>query len=147
MSRHERFGSRDLTYSKWHRYALDDNITMIDLDGLEYCRRCSMPLALIEVARDVGQAVKPVTVLKRLASTANVLALCILYTPSSEPCTCGSAGRTPGCQHGITAMRIRQIHPKERKLWTQMTPGEYAGWLHTLHDNHRRAVCQSWGAA
>jgi hypothetical protein len=147
MSRHERYGTRDLTYSRWHRYALDDDITMIDIDALEYCRRCRMGLALIETARDVGQAVKPVTVLKRHAQAANVLALVILYTPSAEPCACNGNGRIAGCRHGIDVMRVRQIYPKERRLWTSMQPAEFAGWLHTLHLNHRRSVCESWGAA
>lgn len=147
MSRHERYGTRDLTYSRWHRYALHDGITMIDLDAIEYCRRCRMPLALIETARDVGQDIKPVTVLKKLAMTGNVEAICLLYTPSDVPCECDERGRRPGCEHGILSMRVRRVAPNEARKWTVITPAEYAGWLCSLHDGHERSAHTNWGPA
>ena len=65
MSLKERYGKRDLTYSSWHRpesisrflekrYAY--NLDFIDLDAIEYCHFCKEPLALIELAQDVGQS-------------------------------------------------------------------------------------------
>lgn len=141
MSRYERWGSRDLTLSNWHRYMLSDDITMIDLDAIEYCRRCRMPLALVEAARDVGQAGKPTIVLERLAQAANVLAVCVLWTPSEQACVCRDSRRVIGCQHGIEAFRIRQVYPQPERF-SPWTPAEFAAWLCVLHQSHERAVCR-----
>lgn len=146
MSRHERYGTRDLTYSRWHRYALHDDITMIDLDAVEYCHRCRMPLLLIETARDIGQAGKPTTVLKALAASANVAAICVLYTPAPTPCTCGEQGRVPGCEHGVSSLRVRSVAPTERRTWTTISPSDFAAWLCTVHDGHNRAAHTTWGS-
>lgn len=113
-------------------YACDDTATMIDLDGLEYCRRCREPLALIEVARDIGQAVKPVTVLRRLAVRAGIRAVCVLYVPSAEPCPCGPLGTDVECCHGILTMRARQVHPTNDDTWLEMDPTRFAGWLYFI---------------
>src|SRR5262249_27104624 len=83
---YERTGIRDLAYSNWHRQFCPERVTMIDVDGLEYCRRCRSPLALIETALDVGQAVKPTTALEQLSLAANVPAFCVLYTKNDQPC-------------------------------------------------------------
>jgi len=141
MSRDERYGSRDLTFSTWHRYALADRVTAIDLDLIEYCQRCRMPLCLIESARDVGQASKPTAVLRELAQIANVVALCILYTPDGTICTCKSGRRIIGCTHGVSAFRLRRIHPIDEPFETWQ-PFELAAWLTQLHDNHEEIACR-----
>ena len=80
MSLQERYGTRDLTFSKWHRPPnLPDFCSAIDIDFLEYCSVCGKPLALIETARDVGQPYKPTTVLKRLSVVSGIPAYLILY--------------------------------------------------------------------
>jgi len=67
----ERFGTRDLTYSGWHRTDSTKRyigrekayeLSYIDIDAVEYCRICCQPLLLIELARDVGQKHKNHTV-------------------------------------------------------------------------------------
>ena len=82
MSRHinhpEHFTRK--MFNSWHRYALGDAVTMIDIDGLEYCRKCRAPLAFLETAQDVGQEIKPVTVLRTLAAQTDISAYVILFT-------------------------------------------------------------------
>jgi hypothetical protein len=140
VSRDERYGTRDLTFSRWHRYALPDRVTAIDLDMIEYCRRCRMPLCLIETARDVGQEAKPTLVMERLATVANVVAVCILYTPSGE-CCCRSGSRDADCHHGIEKVRFRRVHPIDEPFDTWQS-WELAAWLTSLHDNHEAIACR-----
>lgn len=101
MSRHERYGTRDLTFSGWHR-TLPDYCTAIDLDFLEYCQKCRHPLALIELARDVGQAHKPTTVMENLAKKAGIPAFLIMY----------SLG-----ENGLGQCRVARIYPDKTALY------------------------------
>lgn len=140
MSRDERYGQRDLTFSRWHRYALPDRVTAIDLDMIEYCQRCRMPLCLIETARDVGQESKSTTVMRELAQAANVVAVCVLYTPSGE-CRCLRNRKAPGCHHGIEEIRFRRVYPIEEPFERQQA-WELAAWLTLLHDNHESIACR-----
>lgn len=141
MSRFERHGTRDLTYSNWHRQFCPDRTTMIDVDGLEYCRRCRFPLALIETAQDVGQAFKPVTALEQLSLAANVPAF---YTTDGVKCVPDKRGRcrSVGCTHGITAFRVRRIRPNPTEF-QQWTPKAFADYLTRIHDAHEELVCQA----
>src|SRR5258706_16477069 len=87
----ERFGSRDRTYSAWHRRLSTRRfvgieraqlLSMIDLDGalyVEFDGRTSEPLALIETAIDLGQSRKVASVTRRLAQRASVPAYVVLY--------------------------------------------------------------------
>lgn len=125
MSRYERYGTRDLTYSAWHR-TLPDVVTMIDIDGLEYCRRCRAPLALIETARDVGQSFKSTIVLRELACRAFIPAFLVLYHIGEE-------------SGGIDQFRWCQIWPQRTDLATA-TVAEWSHHLVALHDSHR---CQN----
>ena len=141
MSRDERYGSRDLTFSRWHRYALPDRVTAIDLDMIEYCQRCRMPLCLIETARDVGQDSKNTLVMSRLAQAANVVAICVLCTPDGTDCRCDRRRKSPGCSHGIEKVRFRRVYPIEEsfEIWQAF---ELAAWLIRLHDNHEQIACR-----
>lgn len=120
MARHERFGVRDLTYSAWHR-TLDDDLTYIDLDGVEYCSRCNEPLLLIEAARDVGQQWKATTVLVALAQRSNIRALLVFYRTDDV---------------GIVAFRVREVWPQASSL-VEMAPKEYADILRQARTRHR----------
>lgn len=141
MSRDERYGTRDLTFSAWHRYGLPGRATAIDLDLVEYCQRCRMPLCLIESARDVGQPSKPTIVMRQLAQVANVVAICLLWTPDGNTCQCKSDRRVPGCRHGISGFRMRRIHPVDEEF-EEWKPGDVAAWLTRLHDNHEEIACR-----
>ena len=155
MSRHERFGTRSLVYSKWHRFFCGDDEGMIDLDAVEYCNRpgCFKPLVLIETARDTGQSHKTTTVLRQLASTSGLLAICALYRISSgtdfeHGCKCREGDVIPDCDHGIDRFRIRRIWPQwtgGRQPWAVMTPTEFHDRLVTVRLNHISAEHATWG--
>lgn len=156
MSRHERYGTRSLVYSKWHRFYLGDQEKMIDLDDVEYCHEpgCSKPLVLIEIARDIGQANKPTTVLRRLAEASSTLALCVLYTVAEDVdeqtgCRCEPRHEIPGCNHGITRFRIRRVWPSRSggQSWIKMTPEQYRDRLRAVRTNHLAAEHIPWEAA
>lgn len=140
----ERTGIRDLAYSNWHRQFCPERVSMIDVDGLEYCRRCRMPLALIETALDYGQSFKATTALEGLAGAANIPAFCVLYTKSAEECDFDRRKRCQRseCTHGITSFRVRRIkpNPTEFKAWT---PEAFRDFLVNMHDGHEITVCQA----
>jgi hypothetical protein len=141
MSRYERYNTRDLTFSRWHRYALADNVTAIDVDLLEYCQRCRAPLCGIEAARDVGQRDKPTTVLAALAAAAGIPGLCVLYTPG-PPCLCDEDYRVPGCRHGISGFRVRQVRPGAGPF-ERWQPWELAAYLAYVHDSSHELGCSA----
>jgi len=133
MSDEERYGVRDLTYSKWHRPSsgfLGTNISYIDLDCCEYCKVCYTPLALLELAKDVGQPDKAVMVTHHLAKQANLPAYLVFYRPN------------PDVRGGIDRFRIRQIYPEGSFSFELMlAPDDYASWLTAFHDEHH---CHRW---
>lgn len=156
MSRDERFGTRSLIYSKWHRLFLGDTEPMIDLDGVEYCaeKRCNKALVLVETAMDIGQRNKPTTVMRELAKQAGgVLAICVLYkvTDGIDPaigCPCkDSRDYDPACDHGITRFRVRRVWPSPARLWTVMTPEEFRDKLRAVRMNHIAAEHHTWDVA
>ncbi len=131
MSDKERYGNRDLTYSTWHRVEstrrfLDDfsawRLGMVDIDDCEYCRFCYAPLALIELAQDIGQQDKPMMVTCNLAQRAGLPAYLVFYTV---------------CGKDISQFRVMQLEPTngpERIL----SPAEYAQFLFAFHESHDR---------
>ena len=123
MSREERYGTRDLTYSRWHRALPDDDLTMIDLDILEYCRRCAAPLLLGELAQDVGQGFKATTVLKALTAEMRngVKAYLIFYKPDGNG--------------GIERFRVREVYPCQGRE-AILKPDEWAEKLRELRIKH-----------
>lgn len=141
---YERTGIRDLAYSNWHRQACPERVCMIDVDGLEYCRRCRTPLALIETALDFGQSVKPTTALEALSRAANVPAYCVLYAKSDQVCDFDRRNRCRrlGCEHGIAAFRVRRIRPTPTGF-APWTPEGFADFLIRMHDAHEATVCQA----
>ena len=100
MAQEEKYGTRDRTYSAWHRRLSTQRfvgiekaqlLAMIDLDAalyVEYDDGTKEPLALIETAQDVGQAYKPATVTLRLAKRADFALLYrIVHTfKKLQPC-------------------------------------------------------------
>jgi hypothetical protein len=138
MSRDERFGTRDLTFSRWHRYTLGDDAAMIDLDGLGYCDRCKAPLYVIEATRDVGQ-VKVTTVAERTAMLLNATGWLVMYR-AGEECHCLSTAMVAACAHGIAGMRVRRVYPHRTPL-VATTPGAFAAVIHQLRENHAAIVC------
>lgn len=128
MSRHERTGKRDLTYSAWHR-TLGDELTYIDVDACEYCAVCRRPLLLIEVARDVGQRNKPASVLQALANLAGLPAIVALYSVSNDV---------------LTGFRVQRVAPAFSSEWVSMTPHQYAKGLTWYRRRHDCAGAPAW---
>ena len=131
MAERERYGSRDLTYSRWHRTPSIQRflgierarqLTCADLDFIEYCPRCYQPLLLLETAIDVGQKYKFTEVLYAAAKRMDVPAALVFYLK--------------GENEDIAQFRVRMIYP-ERGPEKIMTPQEYAEWLWSFREAHR----------
>lgn len=128
----ERYGTRDRTYSAWHRrrsifrfvgIERAQLLSMIDLDGALYCefdRGTCEPLALIETALDRGQTRKAATVTRRLAARAGLPAYVVLYAPASY--------RNPAddTQVDIERFRVRRLWPSPQREWRTLNPLEWA---------------------
>jgi hypothetical protein len=151
MSNWERHGTRDMSLSKWHRQMLrqraetaaeGERAGMIDIDWLEFCSQCRTNLFLVEAARDINHVRKVATQTAKLAADANIPAYIVLYTPSGEDCTNDRRCRRVGCQHGVSAFRIRQIIPVEGG-WRDETSESFADFVLEIHRMHRAVVCGS----
>lgn len=134
MSDDERYGTRDLTYSNWHRIhsikrflgePAARRITMIDLDGLEYCNVCREVVGVIEVARDIGQSFKATVVTANLARRLGVPGLLVFYTPSNE--------QAVGGHPDIATFRVQVIAPLKSPEHS-LAPAQFAQWLLRLHN-------------
>jgi hypothetical protein len=135
MSQEERYGSRDLSYSAWHRVRsicryvgleAAQSLTMIDQDVtlfLEVESATREPLALIEVAIDVGQSRKPASSTARLAARSGLPAFCVLYRHCSQP---NPADKR---EADIDRFRVRRIWPFPEHEWRELTPVEWAQGL------------------
>ena len=130
LTLHERWGTRDLTYSRWHRpdsisryIPYDDagRLDMIDLDAIEVCHDCRQPLMLLELARDVGQPFKATTILRELALRSQVPAALCFYTVDGS--------------NDIARFRLRSVEPPRADEHIA-TPAQYARWLLSLRTRH-----------
>lgn len=140
MSRWERSGERDLSFSHWHRCTFGDDGSMIDLDGIGYCNRCKAPLYVIEATRWSGRP-KTSTVATRVAQLVNAPAWVVYYI-SSGPCECGEAGVLPSCSHGITGLYVERSWPAPTPR-TAVSAGSFAATLQAIRDSHAATVCAS----
>jgi len=117
----ERYNERDLTFSGWHR-TLHAFLPMQDLDCVEYCHRCYVPLALVELALDVGQEKKKFTKpLIKLAERARVPAYLAFYTKDEK--------------EKVKAISIRRLYPQKTKDII-LTPAQYELFLKMLRIRH-----------
>ena len=123
MSRGERDGTRDLTFSLWHR-TLSDDCRAIDVDFAEYCNRCKRILAVIETARGHHGSIKPTTVLKSLAEQAGVPAFLFLYDLDTQG------------EHGLhPTMRVQRIWTEPTGL-IEMTVKRAGQVIERIHQEH-----------
>lgn len=135
----ERYGTRDRTYSAWHRRLSTrrfvgieraQSLAMIDLDMavyVEYDDATKEPLALVETAYDHGQVFKSAAVTCNLAKKAGIPAFIVLYKPSER-----SNPADPRCKD-ISAFRVRRVWP-EPTPYFKMTPERWAQSLVRLRD-------------
>lgn len=131
----ERYGTRDRTYSAWHRRLSTrrfvgieraQSLAMIDLDAalyVEYDNSSKEPIALIETAIDVGQSYKSATVTKRLAMLSGLPCYCLLYSCAKTP---NPADPT---WPDISSFRVKRLWPKPEHFWRTVEPCEWAGAL------------------
>lgn len=140
MAQEEKYGTRDRSYSAWHRrnstrrFVGMENaqlLAMIDLDAslyVEYDDGTKEPLALIETAIDVGQPHKTATVTLNLARRADLPCFCVLYTLSHLSCPADKQWMD------ISQFRVKRLHPltkdevesKKYPGWEVLSPGEWA---------------------
>lgn len=132
MSQEERYGTRCNAYSAWHRarsiaryVGLEraQTLSMLDLDVitfLEVARGSREPLALIEVAKDCGQAEKPASSVARLAERAGLPAFTVLYRCAGRP---NPADPTT---EDIDSVRVKRLWPSPEHGWRQLSPAAWA---------------------
>lgn len=126
MSRWERTGERDLTFSNWHR-TLSNDCMAIDVDFAEYCNRCKCVLAVIETAHGHHGTIKPTTILKRLAEQAGAAAYLFLYDAD------------PAGEHGLApTMRVQRVYPDATPMKV-LTVAEAGTVIERIHSRH---VCK-----
>jgi len=130
---------RDRAYGVWHRSRSisrflgrrqAQSLTMADLDSVlfvEYGYSGKLPLALVEVAQDIGQE-KPTGVIRELAKLANLPAYVSLYTPAPR------ANPASPAWHDIDGFRVKRVWPKPEPSWRTLSPGEWANALVQIRD-------------
>jgi len=131
----EKYTARDQSYSAWHRRKSTMRfvgiekaqlLAMIDLDAslyIEYDDGSKDPIALIEVAQDIGQPYKTATVTKKLAERAGIPCYVVLYKLSNEQNIADTQWKD------IESFRVKRLFPKEEYTWRVLTPFEWAGAL------------------
>lgn len=131
----EQYGTRDLTYSAWHRRLSTrryvgieraQSLAMIDLDAalyVEYDDGTKEPVALIETAIDVGQSYKSATVTMKLAKLSGIPCYCVLYSQADRP------NPADPLWPDISSFRVKRLWPKPESTWRTVDPGEWAGAL------------------
>ncbi len=160
MAQEEIYGTRDRTYSVWHRRMSTgryvgieraQTLAMIDLDATLYveCRDGNFePLMLIETAIDKGQAFKPATMTRNLSkatftncpnchfesSRDGIPAYCLLYKISDTP-----NPEYPDTKD-IEVFRVKRIWTKPEKVWREITPAEWTDALIKLREWSARRV-------
>ena len=131
MSQRERTGSRDLTYSRWHRMEnikrflplrIAACLKVIDIDWCEACQHCSEPLALIETQAG-DRPPKPARISANLAQRAQIEAYSVSYVVEGDD---------------IAWFRVHRLWPVELTE-RRLSPDEYAGFLWSLRERH---ICE-----
>lgn len=154
MAQEEIFGTRDRSYSAWHRRESTrrfvgiekaQTLAMIDLDAalyVEYDDKTKEPLVLIEAAQDCGQW-KAATVTRNLARRCNpeIRAYVVLYTIAN------SLNPADPQWPDISAFRVRRIWPEPQTVWRNFTPAEWAEMLCRIRTWSARSIDEHWEAA
>lgn len=152
MPQEELTGKRDRTYSAWHRrnstrrFVGIENaqlLSLVDLDMsvyVEYDDGTKEPLALIETAKDYGQAYKCATVTTNLAKRTVPALPCyvVLYKESTICNPCDPAVMDIEC------FRVKRLWPKPEHEWKIYTPQEWAENLLLLRTYHAKKLDQEF---
>lgn len=130
MSEREGTGQRPNAYSRWHRtdsiqryVGTRDafNLAMLDIDSVDYCRRCRDVVAMVELAEGLHQTGKVAIVTQQAAQRLQVPAYIVLYEVDRN--------------NDITCFRVRQMAPRIGQ-WVDLTPRAWAEHLVKLHRDH-----------
>jgi len=110
-----------MAYSKWHRW-LGDDITMVDIDAVEYCNKCNKVLAVMELANDHDQVSKPFLMTLQVAKALNASGYVVLYTAdeSLPPEDC------------MIKFRVMKVWP-EISGFNEVSPEDYGNWIKEIH--------------
>jgi len=150
VSQEERYGSRDMAYSAWHRRLSTRRyvgiekaqlLAMIDLDArlwVEYDDDTKEPLALIEIAQDVGQRHKSATVTQKLAERAELPAFLALYRLADIP--------NPADEDwpDIDRFRVKRLWPRTEQEWRICTPNQWAHTLLSMREWQAKRLDEVW---
>jgi hypothetical protein len=147
----EQFLIRDRSYGVWHRlrsierfpgHRQAKSLTIADLDSVmfvEYGYDNKLPLALVEVAQDIGQE-KPTGVIRPLAKMANLPAFVALYTPAPRPNPLSPAW------HDIGQSRVKCVWPRPEAAWRNLSPSEWASAAVQIRDWQLRSFASQVAA-
>lgn len=150
MAQQEKTGTRDLTYSAWHRVPSMQRFVgseiaalmkMIDVDVpiyVEYPDGTREPLFICEVARFKNEVeYKTATVTRRLAKKAGIPAFTVLYQCNDKP----MPGDTPYLRD-IQQFWIRQEHPSPANGYRfhRYSPQRWAEYVRDLRGTRAQIV-------
>lgn len=129
MARHEKYYNRPSHYSSWHR-TLDDRFAMVDIDALHFCDKCKTPLAVMELAQDVGQHKKSFLQTLHVARGMQIPGYVVLYKIDEN---------TDIDSEIMLGFRIMKIYPEISDFY-EVSVDQYKAWMASLHDNCLRCT-------
>ena len=130
MARNNYFNKGD-PYSEWHR-SLNNKLGYIDIDQVQICLKCKLPLFLAETTFDVGQPWKATTTTEALARLAGLPSFLIFYKVNDK--------------REVIAFRIKQLTPTKDQKTVILTPDAWVQAMELIQDRHN-IICTKKDAA
>ncbi len=130
MARNNYFNKGD-PYSEWHR-SLNNKLGYIDIDQVQICLKCKLPLFLAETTFDVGQVFKATTTTEALARLAGLPSFLIFYKVNDK--------------REVIAFRIKQLTPTKDQKTVILTPDAWVQAMELIQDRHN-IICTKRDAA
>jgi len=130
VARNNYFNKGD-PYSEWHR-SLNNKLGYIDIDQVQICLKCKLPLFLAETTFDVGQTFKATTTTEALARLAGLPSFLIFYKVNDK--------------REVIAFRIKQLTPTKDQKTVILTPDAWVQAMELIQDRHN-IICTKKDAA
>jgi len=130
VARNNYFNKGD-PYSEWHR-SLNNKLGYIDIDQVQICLKCKLPLFLAETTFDVGQTFKATTTTEALARLAGLPSFLIFYKVNDK--------------REVIAFRIKQLTPTKDQKTVILTPDAWVQAMELIQDRHN-IICTKRDAA
>jgi|TARA_R100001082_G_C4349996_1_gene154127 hypothetical protein len=130
MARNNYFNKGD-PYSEWHR-SLNNKLGYIDIDQVQICLKCKLPLFLAETTFDVGQPWKATTTTEALARLAGLPSFLIFYKVNDK--------------REVIRFRIKQLTPTKDQKTVILTPDAWVQAMELIQDRHN-LICRKKDAA